>query len=87
MITISVFQRTLRGDWQEDDPMMRNQRCRSMGHHFGSCGARDDDDRKHESIMPVNSVYTRSIGFIVVSTVLTLESLFELSYRIPKLST
>ena len=23
-ITIIVFQRTLRGDWQEDDPMMRN---------------------------------------------------------------
>ena len=83
MITITVFQKTLRGDWQEDDPTMRNQRWRSMGHHFGSCGARDDDDddRKHESIMPVNS------GFIVVSTVLTLESLFELSYRIPKLST
>ena len=56
MITITVVQRTLRGDWQEDDPMMRNQRWRSMGHHFGSCGARDDDDRKHESIMPVNSV-------------------------------
>ena len=56
MITITVFQRTLRGDWQEDDPTMRNQRWRSLGHHFGSCGARDDDDRNHESIMPVNSV-------------------------------
>ena len=24
MTTVTVFQRTLRGDWQEDDPMMGN---------------------------------------------------------------
>ena len=37
--------------------------------------------------MQVSCQSIRSIRFIVVSTALTLESLFELSYRIPKLFT
>ena len=70
-----------------------------MNDHEDGDGERDGDRRgitlvaavhemqvlcqKHASTVPVNL----SIGFIVVSTALTLESLFELSYRIPKLST
>ena len=34
----------------------RDVRLRDETIMIGSCGARDDDDRKHESIMPVNSV-------------------------------
>ncbi len=86
MIAIIVFQRTSRGDWQEDDPVMED--------HEDGDGERWDwaghvDGCSMMIIRNVQASYQTiwSIGFIVVSTALTLESLFELSYRIPKLST
>ena len=82
---------TSRGNWQEDDPVMKD--------HEDGDGERDGDRRgttlvaeihemmiiRNMQVVPCQSIW--SIGFIVVSTALTLESLFELSYRIPKLST
>ena len=75
----------------EDDPVMKD--------HDDGDGERDGDrrgttlvDAVHEmmiirnmQVVPCQSIW--SIGFIVVSTSLTMESLSELSYRIPKLST
>jgi hypothetical protein len=84
-IAIIVFQRTSRGDWQEDDPGMDDhedgdgERWDLAGHVDGSMMIIRNVQASYQTIW--------SIGFIVVSTASTLESLFELSYRIPKLFT
>ena len=57
---------------------------REMGSGWARRWLQYDDHQKHAQ-GPCQTIW--SIGFIVVTTALTLESLFELSYRIPKLFT
>ena len=81
MRMVIVLLRTLGGDWEEHDPVIRNHEdvderdAWGLTEHVGSC-----------SILSVVSV-NWFLSCSNVSTALTLESLFELSYRIQKLFT
>ena len=85
MIAIIVFQRTS-GDWQEDDLVMEDHED-GDGERWDLAGHVDGCSMMIIRNMQASYQTIWSIGFIVDSTASTSESLFELSYRIPKFFT